>query len=183
MPLLVLSRCKALARSQYTIAGTAIALMTSTIKVSLLNSIAAPSAGSCSCRQHITCPPVCMAIRHNEESFNAAAWTRRLSPPHRARVRLLAHIKKLDDCFAQFLVRVRCPCSASRHIEPAALACLVGWSVALKDLAPRLRCSQCGRKDAEVVAVARSRPRGIPKTPHQRRKAHRFMPVYGKLLL
>jgi hypothetical protein len=33
-------------------------------------------------------------------------------------MRLLAHIKKLDDCFGQFLVRVSCPCGASRHIEP-----------------------------------------------------------------
>jgi hypothetical protein len=37
-------------------------------------------------------------------------------------VLVLAHIKKLDDCFGQFLVRVSCPCGASRHIEPEALA-------------------------------------------------------------
>jgi hypothetical protein len=77
-------------------------------------------------------------------------------------VRVLTHIKKLDDCFGQFLVRVSCPCGASRHIEPEALARLVGWKVTLAALAPRLRCSQCGRKDAEVVAVARPRPRGVP---------------------
>jgi hypothetical protein len=81
-------------------------------------------------------------------------------------VRVLAHIKKLDDCFAQFLVRVSCPCGASREIEPEALARLVGWSMTLKALAPRLRCSKCGKKAAEVVAVAKPRPRGIPKNPH-----------------
>jgi len=32
--------------------------------------------------------------------------------------------------------------------------------VLLKDLAPRMRCSRCGKKVAEVVAVARPRPRG-----------------------
>jgi len=35
---------------------------------------------------------------------------------------VLAHIKKLDDCFGMFLVRVSCPCGASREIEPEALA-------------------------------------------------------------
>jgi hypothetical protein len=81
---------------------------------------------------------------------------------HDLRVRVLTHIKKLDDCFGQFLVRVSCPCGASRHIEPEALARLVGWSTSLKALAQRMRCSQCGKKTAEVVAVARPRPRGAP---------------------
>lgn len=81
-------------------------------------------------------------------------------------MRVLTHIKKLDDCFGQFLVRVGCVCGASRHIEPEALARLVGGSTTLKGLAPRLRCSQCGKKAAEVVAVARPRPRGVPKNPH-----------------
>jgi hypothetical protein len=81
-------------------------------------------------------------------------------------VRVLTRIKKLDDCFGQSLVRVSCPSGASRHIEPEALARLVGWSTTLKALAPRLRCSQCGKKTAEVVAVATPRPRGIPKNPH-----------------
>jgi len=65
-------------------------------------------------------------------------------------VRVLAHIKKLDDCFGARELRVRR---------------LVGWSTTLKALA-RLRCSQCGKKAAEVVAVAKPRPRGIPKNPH-----------------
>jgi hypothetical protein len=78
----------------------------------------------------------------------------------------LAHIKRQDDCFGQFLVRVSCVCGAVREVEPEALARLVGWSTTLNELEPRLRCSQCGRKDAEAVAVARPRPRGIPKNPH-----------------
>ena len=80
-------------------------------------------------------------------------------------VRVLAHIKKLDDCFGQFLVRVTCKCGAVREIKPEALARLVGWSLTLEALAQRMRCSQCGEKAAEVVAVARPRPRGVPKNP------------------
>jgi hypothetical protein len=75
-------------------------------------------------------------------------------------VKVLAHITKLDDCFGQFLVRVSCTCGASRHIEPAFLARLVGPSATLKSLEQRLRCSHCGKKAAEVVAIARPRPRG-----------------------
>ena len=81
-------------------------------------------------------------------------------------MRVLTHIKKLDDCFGQFMVRVSCPCGFSREIEPEALARLVGWSVTLEALTTRLRCSQCGKKAAEVVAVAGPRPRGVPKNPH-----------------
>ena len=61
----------------------------------------------------------------------------RLSP-QRLWVRVLSHIKKLDDCFGQFLVRVVCDCGACREIEPEALARLVGWSATLKELGRRL---------------------------------------------
>jgi len=79
---------------------------------------------------------------------------------------VLTRIKKLDDCFGQFLVRVVCDCGACRKIEPEALARLVGWKMPLKELALRMRCSRCGKKAAEVVAVARPRSRGIPKNTH-----------------
>jgi hypothetical protein len=78
-----------------------------------------------------------------------------------ARVRVLTHINRLDDCFGQFLVRVVCDCGSCREIEPEALARLVGWKVTLRDLALWMRCSRCGKKAAEVVAVAGPRPRGI----------------------
>jgi len=80
---------------------------------------------------------------------------------HHAPVRVLTHITKLDDCFGDFLVRVTCRCGAVREIPPQALARIVGWKVLLKDLPPRMRCSRCGKKAAEVVAVARPRPRGV----------------------
>lgn len=85
---------------------------------------------------------------------------------HHSGVRVLTHIKKLEDCLGQFLVRVICDCGFGREIEPEGLARLVGWKVTLKELTRRMRCSQCGKKAAEIVAVARSRPRGIPKNPH-----------------
>jgi hypothetical protein len=75
-------------------------------------------------------------------------------------VRVLPHIKKLDDALGDFIVRVTCPCGAARRIEPEALARIAGRSVTFAALAARMRCSQCGKKVAEVVAVARSRPRG-----------------------
>jgi hypothetical protein len=45
-------------------------------------------------------------------------------------------------------------------VEPEALARIAGRSVTFAALAGRMRCSQCGKKGAEVVAVARPRPRG-----------------------
>ncbi|MBV9531543.1 MAG: hypothetical protein JO283_10870 [Bradyrhizobium sp.] len=44
----------------------------------------------------------------------ATAWTVRARRQHDAPVRVLPHIKKLDDCFSYFLVRVTCPCGTSR---------------------------------------------------------------------
>jgi hypothetical protein len=53
-------------------------------------------------------------------------------------VRILAHIKKLDECFGQFLVRIIRDCRL--EIEPEALARLLAWSVTLKERALRMRC-------------------------------------------
>jgi hypothetical protein len=81
-------------------------------------------------------------------------------------VRVLTHIKALVDCFGMFSVRVTCACGEQREIDPHALGPRVGWSITLEDLAQWLRCSKCGARPAEVVAVAEPRPRGIPKNPH-----------------
>ena len=77
-------------------------------------------------------------------------------------MRVLPHIKRLDDCFGDFQVRVVCECGACREIQPQALARLVGWKMTLRELALRMRCSQCGKKAAEVIAIARPRPRVEP---------------------
>jgi hypothetical protein len=50
------------------------------------------------------------------------------------------------------VVRVTCKCGAVRETTPEALARLVGWSATLGQLAHRMRCSQCNKKAAEVVA-------------------------------
>jgi hypothetical protein len=84
---------------------------------------------------------------------------------HHALVRVLPHVRKLDDCLGDFLVRVTCPCGASRQIEPEALARIAGRSATLAALAQRMRCSQCVKKVVEVIAVARPRPRGGGRSP------------------
>jgi hypothetical protein len=58
-------------------------------------------------------------------------------------VRVLPHIKRLDDCFGQFLVRVACGCGACREIEPEALARLAGWKMTFGELALRMRLPEC----------------------------------------
>ena len=78
---------------------------------------------------------------------------------HHAPVRVLLHIKRLDDCFGDFLVPVICPCGTSRHIEPEALARIAERAVMLAILTTRMRRSNSGKKVAEVVAEARPRPR------------------------
>jgi hypothetical protein len=81
-------------------------------------------------------------------------------------VRVLAHIKKLDDCFGNFLVRVTCNAarfarSRRRHWH--------AWSAGQcpsSSSRSGMRCSQCGARSAEIVAVPLPRPRGAPKNPH-----------------
>ena len=74
-------------------------------------------------------------------------------------MRVLAHIKKLDDCFGQFLVRVTCRCGVAHAITPEALARLVGRSITREAPSQRMRHLQFEEKAAEGVAVARPRPR------------------------
>jgi hypothetical protein len=44
---------------------------------------------------------------------------------------------------------------------------LIGWSITVEELTQRMRCSRSGKKAAETVAVARPRPRGVPKNQHK----------------
>lgn len=73
---------------------------------------------------------------------------------------VLAHIKKLDDALGHFLVRITCKCGAERIADPEALARLCGSSATLKAVGNRMRCSKCGTRGAEVVAVSIPRTRG-----------------------
>jgi len=73
---------------------------------------------------------------------------------------VLRHIEKLDDALGHFLVQITCKCGAQRIAEPEALARLCGPSATLEAVSRRMRCSKCGKKDAEVVAIAIPRIRG-----------------------
>jgi hypothetical protein len=44
-------------------------------------------------------------------------------------MRVLTHVKRPDDVFGDFLVRVICPCGAVREIPPQSLARVVGRKV------------------------------------------------------
>lgn len=78
---------------------------------------------------------------------------------------VLPHIKNLDDALGHFLVRVTCKCGAQRIAQPEALARLCGTSATLEAVGRRMRCSKCGTRGAEVVAVAipRQRGKGFPR--------------------
>jgi len=47
--------------------------------------------------------------RHTHEGAITAA-------PHHSRVRVLLHIKRLDDCFGDLLVRVACECGGCPEV-------------------------------------------------------------------
>jgi len=81
-------------------------------------------------------------------------------------MRALPHIKKLEDCFGDFLVHVKCQCGHVRTIRPTALAPIVGWICTLDALPPRMRCSACGAQgQCSTMAIAEPRPRGMAKNP------------------
>src|SRR5487761_1820555 len=114
------------------------------------------------CRHNLLWPPI------QYPSAAATAWTDARQDAYSVGMRELRDVRKLDDRFGQFLVRVKCPaCGASRDIAAEALARLVGWSMTLENLAPRLRCSKCGAKGtATVTPVGLPRPRGFTSNPH-----------------
>ena len=65
---------------------------------------------------------------------------------HRAPVHVLPRIKKLDNCFGDFAVRVTCPCGTSRHIEPEALARIAGRSASSWRWRPGCGARSAGRR-------------------------------------
>ena len=85
---------------------------------------------------------------------SSTAWTQDWRRGTLSPVRTLSHIKKLDDALGDFLVRITCPCGIHRTVDPASLARLCGRSATLESVGRRMRCSHCGTKGAEVIAVA-----------------------------
>jgi hypothetical protein len=77
-------------------------------------------------------------------------------------VRVSAPIKKLNDAFADFSLRIRCKkCRHERITEPHALARIAGWETELKALEMRMRCSHChARGQCELIPFTQGRPRG-----------------------
>jgi len=92
--------------------------------------------------------------------MRSTAWTPRAGGSTIRAVRTLPHIKKLDDALGHFRVRITCACGAARECEPEALARIAGPSATLESVSRRMRCSKCGAKGAQVVAVPILRPRG-----------------------
>jgi hypothetical protein len=79
---------------------------------------------------------------------------------HHAPVRVLPHIRKLDDALGDVLVRATCPWGASWHIEPEVLARIrreVRDARSPGDSDALLAVREEGRRG---VAVAKPRPRG-----------------------
>ncbi len=102
---------------------------------------------------------------HTARQRHRTEWTRTRLIPTILGMGVLPHIKKLDDALGHFLVQITCECGAQRIAESEALARLCGSSATLEAVGKRMRCSKCGTKGAEVVAVSipRIRGRGFPR--------------------
>ncbi|HEX4241305.1 MAG TPA: hypothetical protein VHZ53_07840 [Steroidobacteraceae bacterium] len=71
------------------------------------------------------------------------------------------HIEKLNDEFGQFRLALKCgACGHERLAAPSTLAKICGWDANLADVAKRMRCSHCGKRDCTVRAVEDAKPRG-----------------------
>jgi len=74
-------------------------------------------------------------------------------------LRTLPHGKRLNDDLGHFRVRIAYKCGTARECAPEALARIVEPSATLESVSKRTRCSKCGAKGGEVVAIAIPRPR------------------------
>ena len=63
-------------------------------------------------------------------------------------------IEKLSDNFGQFVIILKCgqkcSCGHVRRAAPRTLAALAGWDARLEDVAKRMRCSKCGKRDCQA---------------------------------
>jgi hypothetical protein len=88
-------------------------------------------------------------------------WTATIQPVPRD-----FHIQKLSDEFGQYTLVLRCAaCSHERTAEPRALSRLCGWDARLEDVAKRMRCSKCGKKQCTLRAFPPRKPRGYTSLP------------------
>ena len=76
-------------------------------------------------------------------------------------------IDKLSDEFGQYTLIIKCGrCSHERVTQPTALGRLCGWDARLDDVAKRMRCSKCGKKQCSLRAVPPRKPRGYKSLPN-----------------
>jgi DNA-directed RNA polymerase subunit RPC12/RpoP len=77
------------------------------------------------------------------------------------------HIDKLSDEFGQYLLIIKCDaCGHERSSDPHTLGRLCGWDAKLADVARRMRCSKCGKKNSTLRAIPLTRPRGYKSLPN-----------------
>jgi translation initiation factor 2 beta subunit (eIF-2beta)/eIF-5 len=77
------------------------------------------------------------------------------------------HIDKLSDEFGQYLLILKCDaCGHERSSDPHTLGRLCGWDAKLADVARRMRCSKCGKKNCTLRAIPLTRPRGYKSLPN-----------------
>jgi translation initiation factor 2 beta subunit (eIF-2beta)/eIF-5 len=62
-------------------------------------------------------------------------------------------VDKLSDEFSVYSLALKCgACGHKRTAEPHILARLCGWDSKLEDVAKRMRCSKCGKKQCTLRA-------------------------------
>jgi len=75
-------------------------------------------------------------------------------------------VERLSDEFGQYTLVLSCAaCRYERSADPRTLARLCGWDARLEDVARRMRCSKCGRKECRARAVPPRKPRGYTSLP------------------
>jgi translation initiation factor 2 beta subunit (eIF-2beta)/eIF-5 len=75
-------------------------------------------------------------------------------------------VEKLSDEFGQYTLILTCSaCGYERATTPKILGQLCGWDARLDEVAKRLRCSKCGKKQCTVRAVSAQKPRGYTSLP------------------
>ena len=94
-------------------------------------------------------------------------WTTRSSPSKIGAVPREFYIHKLSDEFGQYTLVLKCSaCGHERTAEPQTLGKLCGWDSRLEDVAKRMRCSKCGKKQCTQRAVTPRKPRGYKSLPN-----------------
>ena len=93
-------------------------------------------------------------------------WTPPLASVTIRAMRREFRIGKLSDEFGQYSLEITCgACGHQRMAEPHTLAALCGWDARLEDVAKRMRCSKCDKKQCSLRAFPPTKPRGYSSLP------------------